>query len=118
MSTPVEAMLFHIAEPEAWSPELLFYTPATFEREGFVHLSTRKQVLGTAQKYYAGRENLLMLAIDPDVLLSPVVYENLLGGEELFPHYYAAIPQAAICSVAPMTLQCDGSFLCDLLSLK
>ena len=104
------AIVFHIAEPDAWAADDLFYKPADFEREGFVHLSTRQQVLATAQRYYAGRADLVLLAIDAKALVQEIRYENLLGGEELFPHCYAVIPHAAVLHSDALVLGDDGCF--------
>lgn len=104
------AIVFHIAEPDAWAANVPYYKPAAFEREGFVHLSTRQQVLATAQRYYAERTDLVLLVIDASALEKDVCYENLLGGEELFPHYYAVIPRTAVLRFGALVLGHDGSF--------
>lgn len=106
----VEAIVFHIAEPDAWAADASYYKPFDFEREGFVHLSTRLQVLATAQRYYAGRSDLVLLAIDTNALEKDVIYENLLGGEELFPHYYATVPRAAVLKSGALVLGREGCF--------
>lgn len=106
----VEAIVFHIAEPDAWAADGSYYKSNAFEREGFVHLSTRLQVLATAQRYYAGRSGLVLLAIDTNALEIDVIYENLLGGEELFPHFYAAIPRAAVLKSSGLVLGREGCF--------
>lgn len=108
------ARLYHIAEPGAWTAGR-DYQPAAFAAEGFVHLSTRAQVLATAERYYAGREGLQLLAIDPAALGAALVYEAAPGAEERFPHYYGAIPAAAVVDAAPLRLQGDGGFCSRLL---
>ena len=106
----LETTVFHIAEPDAWAADGPYYKPAAFEHEGFVHLSTHLQVLATAQRYYAGRADLVLLAIDTRALEKEVLYENLLGGETLFPHYYATIPRTAVLRSGALVLGCDGGF--------
>ena len=115
-STPLHARVFHIAEARVWADRGDFYTPEAFAAEGFVHLSTAKQVLATAQRYYAGRDDLLLLAIDVSCLETELVYENLLGGTDLFPHYYAEVPCAAVIGCEPLHLHDDGQFSCTLLA--
>lgn len=109
--------LFHIAEPSHWPTNADHYSPASYPIEGFVHLSTRSQVLATAGRYYTGRIGLWLLAIDESLLPKSVTYENLLGAEELFPHYYGEIPCSAILEVAALETQCDGQFTSSLLRL-
>lgn len=110
-----EGRVFHIAEPDVWPSNSSYYKPDAFDREGFVHLSTRAQVLLTAQRYYAGRSDLVLLEIDSAALANELVYENLLGGDELFPHYYAEIPVSAVVQAADLVLGEDGGFSCEIL---
>lgn len=103
-------MLYHIAEPERWLAAGADYVPAGLATEGFVHLSRHEQVVATAQRYYAGRDNLLLLTLVVAELPGELRYENLLGGEELFPHHYGAIPRAAVQRCEPLILAEDGRF--------
>ena len=64
--------------------------------DGFVHCSTQPQVIPVANRFYIGQSDLVLLAIDESKLHSKVVYENLEGGIELFPHIYSPIPLTAI----------------------
>jgi len=50
------------------------------------------------------------LHIDEKRLRSEVRYENLEGGETLFPHVYGAIPIGAVLNVIPLRPLEDGSF--------
>jgi len=115
ISSDEEVIVFHIAEPDIWSADESYYKPDSVEEEGFIHLSTRDQVLATAHRYYAGRTDLVLLAIDIRALEKKVVYENLLGGEQLFPHYYAELPRKAVVQHAALILDSDKNFRCSLL---
>jgi uncharacterized protein (DUF952 family) len=53
----------------------------------------------------------VLLHIDPSRLDAKVVYENLEGGEMLFPHVYGAIPVAAVFDVTPFRPSADGKFV-------
>jgi uncharacterized protein (DUF952 family) len=53
---------------------------------------------------------LILLHIDPTRLDAKVVYENLEGGEQLFPHVYGPIPVPAVVGVTPLLPSEDGSF--------
>lgn len=104
-NTPVEA-LYHLAEGDVWERQQAadLYQPTDFEREGFVHCSTAAQLPGTAGRFYAGRQDMYLLTLDPQAL--PVVYENLEGGEMLFPHVYQPLPKSAVQSA--QKVQIDG----------
>jgi uncharacterized protein (DUF952 family) len=64
-ATP-NVMLFHIASTADWKPECASYAPAGLLTEGFVHCSTSDQVARVANELFAGREDLLLLRIDPN----------------------------------------------------
>jgi uncharacterized protein (DUF952 family) len=60
--------------------------------DGFIHCSTAAQVAGTATGWFAGRDDLVLVALDPAVLGDALVYEpGALGEADPFPHLYAPI---------------------------
>lgn len=62
--------------------------------DGFIHLSTADQLPGTVAKWFAGRDDLILLTVDAD-RLTDLRWEPARGGA-LFPHAYAAIPLDAV----------------------
>ncbi len=103
-------VVYHIVETEVWQGVEATYYPLAFAEEGFVHLSFAHQVLATAQRYYADRSDLTLLAVQVSSLPEALVLENLVGGEELFPHYYGGVPRAAVIDSGPLTLSATGAF--------
>ena len=83
------------------------YEPAAFGREGFIHCSYAHQVAGVANRIFKGRQDLVLLEIDPARLDCTVVDENLEGGSELFPHIYGRLQMSAVIAVRafPCNLQ-------------
>lgn len=75
--------------------------------DGFIHFSTAGQVAETAAKHFAGRDDLVLVAVDPDRLDPPLAWEPSRGGA-LFPHLYAPLPLAAVQWVRPLPLGPDG----------
>lgn len=69
------------------------------ERDGFIHLSTAEQVEGTASKYFAA-ENVVLVALSAASMGDALRYEESRGGA-LFPHLYGAITRSMIVSTAP-----------------
>lgn len=70
--------------------------PERFAEEGFVHLSTRWQAPRTAARHYAGRDDLLLLVIDPGALrLGRLRWEESHPGQ-FYPHSYEPFPRAAV----------------------
>ncbi|MGB7860393.1 MAG: DUF952 domain-containing protein [Acidimicrobiia bacterium] len=93
--------LFHIAEPSDWDQRTDSYAPAAFETEGFIHCSTADQLEAVAASFYAGRDDVILLTVDPKALVSGVVYEDLYEIGEEFPHIYGPIPLSAIVESRP-----------------
>ncbi len=95
-------LIYHITEQSTWDQAIRdgIYLPTNFMREGFIHCSTRDQILNTAERYYAHDRNLVILQIDVARLQSDVVEENLFGGTEYFPHIYGPLNLDAVVSAA------------------
>lgn len=70
------------------------------ERDGFVHLSSAHQVAGTAAKYFAD-ENVVLVALSVESLGDTLRFEESRGGA-LFPHLYGAIMRAMVVSTTPV----------------
>lgn len=104
--------IFHITSKEAWARAQACgeYTADSLATEGFIHCSDVDQFVWVANQRFRGREDLVLLHIDPDLLTARVVYENLEGGDRLFPHVYGAIPTAAVVDVMSFLPRGDGSF--------
>ena len=102
--------LFHITPAAAWARSADPYVPKDFAREGFIHCSTRQQVVRTANRLFHGCSGLVILLIDTAHINAPIRYENLEGGSELFPHVYGPLPHAAVLAVEPLFACNDGTF--------
>jgi uncharacterized protein (DUF952 family) len=77
------------------------------ERDGFIHFSTAAQLAETAAKHYAGQSELLLIAVDAEVLRGDLKWDRSRGGD-LFPHLYAALPLRAVHWVRPLPDEVDG----------
>lgn len=106
-------MIYHIAEQAVWLQQqaAATYQPTEFAHEGFIHCSVWQQVERTANNYYRGRDDLVLLEIDPTQLTAETRYENLLGGEEQFPHVYGAITKAAVQQVIALSWSEQGELV-------
>jgi len=65
------------------------------QRDGFIHLSGREQVVETAARHFAGATSLVLLAVDPGRLGADLRWEESRGGA-LFPHLYGQLPVGAV----------------------
>jgi uncharacterized protein (DUF952 family) len=93
-------LLYHITTKEEWAPfkGQAHYTPSSFEREGFIHASRFHQLPGVLERYYSGRNDLILLKIDEQKLACQLIYEPS-ANRELFPHIYGELNQDAILDV-------------------
>jgi uncharacterized protein (DUF952 family) len=86
------------------------YRPASLASEGFIHCSEPQQVLWVANRRFRNRLDLVLLHIDILKLKSPGRYENLEGGDQLFPHIYGPLNLDAILKVTPFRPGPAGDF--------
>jgi len=64
-------------------------------RDGFIHLSTQRQVAGTLERHFAGETGLVVLEIAADRVSAVLKWEPSRGGA-LFPHLYGVLPLDAV----------------------
>jgi uncharacterized protein (DUF952 family) len=77
------------------------------ERDGFIHLSARDQLAGTAAKHFKGKAGLVLVSLDSSRLGDGLVWEPSRGGA-LFPHLYTPLDVTAALDVTAMPLGEDG----------
>ncbi len=106
------AIIFHITRREAWSRAVAesVYQSETFPTEGFIHCSTNDQVVQVANIRFRGQRGLVVLGIDTDRVSADIRYENLEGGEQMFPHIYGQINVDAVVRVFEFEPGADGYF--------
>ncbi len=103
-------IVYKIAAAEEWAKARAagVFAGASVDRaDGFIHFSTAEQAPETAAKWFAGRENLILAAIDAEALGKDLRWEPSRGGA-LFPHLYAALPMSAVVWSRPLPLGSDG----------
>lgn len=90
--------IFHITEQSAWrkAKHNTFYEGDTLSVDGFIHCCFFEQIEDVLLNWFKGKHDVVILEIDPEILLSPVKYENLEGGLEMFPHVYGPINLDAV----------------------
>ncbi|ACB94710.1 DUF952 domain-containing protein [Beijerinckia indica] len=75
--------------------------------DGFLHFSTKEQLLGTDAKWFKGQDDLVLVAIDTDKLGETLRWEAAREGA-LFPHLYGALPLTAVVFAKSLPLKPDG----------
>ncbi len=76
--------------------------------DGFIHFSTASQVRDTAARHFAGVGDLVLIAVDPEVLGTALEWEPSRGGA-LFPHLYAPLAVKLAAWVTPLPIGPDGT---------
>ncbi len=116
-----EERIFHIARSADWDAAQAAgeYRAPLLAAQGFIHCSTRSQVIRVADALFRGQTGLLLLAIDPARLRATLRYELPIHPrtgqpepdiDELFPHVYGPLNLDAVTQVAPLLPGVDGRF--------
>ena len=105
--------LLHLTSPATWRVALSagsVVTPSLLA-DGFIHLSSPEQVHLPANRLYAGRDDVILLVLDPERLAAEVRWEPGVPGDPesmRFPHLYGPLPIEAVTSVLPYRPRADG----------
>lgn len=108
MSDPIAYKVMTTAEFAAMRAAGRFDGSAADRADGFIHLSTAAQLAGTLDRHFAGKNDLVVLAVDLARLADAVRWEPSRGGQ-LFPHVYGALPMDAVTAAAPLERAADGA---------
>jgi uncharacterized protein (DUF952 family) len=115
-----EGTIYHIVARDEWEAAQAAgaYVPASLTTQGFMHCSTREQVLETANRFFRGQDGLVLLCIEVASLRAPLRYEHSdMPGHTadaegaLFPHIYGPLDPDAVVRVLPLPARADGSFV-------
>src|SRR3954454_5318041 len=102
--------IFHITTAPEWAAarEAGWCEAPSLADEGFIHTSTADQVPGTAARYYAEVDDLVLLQIDPGRVAAEIKWEA--SRDELFPHIYGRLETSAVVAANPFGPEADGSY--------
>jgi uncharacterized protein (DUF952 family) len=75
--------------------------------DGCVHFSTAEQADATDAKYFSGKDDLLLIAVDTKRLGDGLCFEQSRGGVT-FPYLYSALTLDAVVWAKPLTLMRDS----------
>lgn len=115
-------MIFHIVKRVEWEAAIRAgeYKPASVGAEGFIHCSTRPQLLETANRFYLGERELIVLCIEENRVAMPLKFEapSMPNRDEsdreksdgLFPHIHGELNLEAVVQVVEFPCASDGGF--------
>ena len=114
MSDTEPRYVLHIAPLNRWERAVADgqgdYIDPSLEAERFIHGSTHEQVLIPANERFAGRDDLVLLLIDLELVPARTLFEDCYETGQPFPHIYGPIPLAAVVKVIPFPCHTNGTF--------
>jgi len=87
-----------------------YHGSAHDQADGFLHFSTAPQLAETLRLYYAGQDDLMLVAADTDALGTALKWEHSASRGEDFPHLYGPLTCDAMKWARPIRKNADGSF--------
>ncbi|OBH89648.1 DUF952 domain-containing protein [Mycobacterium sp. E2733] len=113
--TSAPDLLVHLCGVDEWSRARACGEIRPDESGGgrFIHLSTPGQVHLPANRLYRGRDDVVLLHIDPARLDSEVRWEPGVATDPesmLFPHLYGPLPTDAVIRITAYRPAPDGTF--------
>ena len=104
--------IFHITKRDEWdrAQQTGTYEAPSLASEGFIHCSTRDQVIRTANRLFRGQTGLVLLEIETDQVDAEIKFENCEGGQEAFPHIYGPLNPESVVRVMAFEPGEDGRF--------
>jgi uncharacterized protein (DUF952 family) len=104
-------LIFKIVPRAEWEAESGDYHGSAHDRaDGFLHFSTASQLPETLRLYYAGQNDLMLVAVDPAALGPALKWEYSRSRGEDFPHLHAALSCDAIKWARPLKRDAQHGF--------
>jgi uncharacterized protein (DUF952 family) len=108
-ANPHTPLIFKIVPRREWAAESGDYHGSAHDKaDGFLHFSTAAQLPETLRRYYAGQDDLMLVAADSGALGARLKWEYSPSRDEDFPHLYGALSPDAIKWVRPIEKDADG----------
>ena len=105
-------MILHITHRDTWeeSKKTGVYEGDTLSSQGFIHCSTKDQVIEVANFLFKSQTGLVLLVIDEDTVVPEIKYEDA-GNKKLYPHIYGPLNVDAVITVVDFPPNEDGTFV-------
>jgi uncharacterized protein (DUF952 family) len=110
-------VIYHLVTRQQWSAARRAgsYAPPSLAAEGFIHCSTLEQLAATANAFYRGNRDLVVLCIEESRLgvrlrFEPPADASDARASERFPHLYGPLNPGAVGRVIDFPCADDGTF--------
>ena len=106
------AIIYHITYQEDWDTAVAKgeYFAESLMDEGFIHCSTKEQILIPANEMYRWQFGLILLKIEQDAVKPKIVYEDCYETGQEFPHIYGPLNVDAVEGTIAFPPNEDGTF--------
>jgi len=105
-------LIFKIVPRPEWEAQTGDYHGSAHDRaDGFLHFSTAAQLPETLRLYYAGQDDLMLVAVESTALGAALKWEHSVSRGEDFPHLYGPLSCDAMKWARPIAKNKDGQFL-------
>lgn len=116
-------MIYHITSRASWQAALQegIYRPPSLAQEGFIHFSTKSQLLMVANAFYRGQTDLVILCLPEARVAEALRWEApehpdpnrapTNAQQERFPHLHAPLAAIDVAQVVAFPPAPDGSFV-------
>jgi uncharacterized protein (DUF952 family) len=104
-------MIYHMCRGEEWTAAKaagVYRGSSQDLADGFIHFSTKDQIVESARRHRARQAGLVLIAVDASLLGERVHWEPSRGGD-LFPHLYGPLDPDESASVRPLPVGPDGN---------
>jgi uncharacterized protein (DUF952 family) len=103
--------IFHITSRSHWQQvlEIGVYEAESLKNQGFIHFSTFEQMLATANRFFLGQSDLVLLCVEPQKLQAELKFEEV-PGVGIFPHLYGVLNLDAVEEIVDFEPNTEGRF--------
>ena len=105
-------MIYHMCQADELQETKLhgFCQPSGYRKDGFIHFSKKEQICATAERFYKGAQDLVLMEVDETRFPERIIFEKDERTQQVFPHLYALLPLSEIIRIIPFPPNADGSF--------
>ncbi|MEK9684751.1 MAG: DUF952 domain-containing protein [Rhodospirillaceae bacterium] len=105
--------IYHMSTKEEWEIALatgVYHGSSQDREDGFIHFSTKDQIVDSAAKHRAGQTGIILIAADASMFNDGLKWETSRNGE-LFPHLYTDLDLDKVIAIYPLPLGPDGKHI-------
>ena len=104
------SLVYKVCTKEEWVQATVnkFYMGSEIDiKDGFIHLSTKKQLNETVVKHFRGKNNLIIISFISNKIQDNLRWEESRNGD-FFPHYYGNLETKLAENIYELHLNADG----------